>query len=452
MLNNLINFLNLISSKMMKKVPEDQDLIILGTRDSKYGGGYKPTGISVADFLSNIPTPTVPFGIWSLSDSAGEKTYYDTYEDAIPFFNVGNAITLETSTNLSVNLVLKNGININLNGNTLRVDDSAYITDNGIFVNTVIFNGTISLQTSSNYGLYVLNASSKISIPAVLDGTGNNFSNGVYSIGTVTDANVIANEGMFQGAKSAVFDNCKIKAFGPNRGNQDTVNGHALYLAGVASNMEVYSTVSLKYCARAHVAGARLNNSRLESTAHRSVFLNGGFVDACWMRAPNFTCKVESGGTLSNSYSESTAAAPIYCLNQEGAVSDCTFVAQTFNALYFVGIGTWYSNCTFISNLAATGGSFLSGSGVLFEDCRFICRWDNAAGHCANLPLVNTSFIDCKFTTRNVSALGINVGAVGIYLVDNKFKGPAGSLGYSASLINLALNTQDNRGNSIINY
>ena len=109
MLNNLINFLNLISSKMMKKVPEDQDLIILGTRDSKYGGGYKPTGISVVDFLSSIPTPTVPFGIWSLSNSLGEKTYYDTYEDAIPFFSGGNAITLETSTNLSVNLVLKNG-------------------------------------------------------------------------------------------------------------------------------------------------------------------------------------------------------------------------------------------------------------------------------------------------------------------------------------------------------
>ena len=452
MLNNLINFLNLISSKMMKKVPEDQDLIILGTRDSKYGGGYKPTGISVVDFLSSIPTPTVAFGIWSLSNSLGEKTYYDTYEDAIPFFNFGNAITLETSTNLSVNLVLKNGININLNGNTLRVDDSAYITDNGIFVNTVIFNGTISLQGLSNYGLYVLNASSKISIPAILDGTGNNFSNGVYSIGTVTDANVIANEGMFQGANTAIFDNCKITAFGPNRGNQDTINGHALYLAGVASNMEVYSTVSNKYCARAHVAGARLNNSRLESTAHRSVFLDGGFVDACWMRAPNFTCKVESGGTLRNSYSESSAAAPIYCLNQDGAVSDCTFVAQTANVLYFVGIGTWYSNCTFISYLAATGGSFLSGQEVLFEDCRFICRWDDAAGHCANLPLVNTSFIDCKFTTRNVSALGINVGAVGIYLVDNKFKGPAGSLGYSASLINLALNTQDNRGNSIINY
>lgn len=56
MLNNLTNFLNLISTKMMKNTPEGSDLIILGTRDHKYGGGYKPTGISVDDFVNSIPT------------------------------------------------------------------------------------------------------------------------------------------------------------------------------------------------------------------------------------------------------------------------------------------------------------------------------------------------------------------------------------------------------------
>ena len=41
MLNNLTNFWNIITGKMIKRVPENSDLIPLGTRDSRYGGGYK---------------------------------------------------------------------------------------------------------------------------------------------------------------------------------------------------------------------------------------------------------------------------------------------------------------------------------------------------------------------------------------------------------------------------
>ena len=43
---------------MIKKVPEANDLIPLGTRDSRYSGKYKPTGITVQDFVNSIPIPT----------------------------------------------------------------------------------------------------------------------------------------------------------------------------------------------------------------------------------------------------------------------------------------------------------------------------------------------------------------------------------------------------------
>lgn len=58
MLNNLTNFWNIITTKMIKKVPEASDLISLGTRDSRYGGKYKSTAITVADFVNSIPIPT----------------------------------------------------------------------------------------------------------------------------------------------------------------------------------------------------------------------------------------------------------------------------------------------------------------------------------------------------------------------------------------------------------
>jgi len=54
MLNNLTNFFNIITGKMIKKVPENSDLIPLGTRDTRYGGNYKPTAISVADLAAAI--------------------------------------------------------------------------------------------------------------------------------------------------------------------------------------------------------------------------------------------------------------------------------------------------------------------------------------------------------------------------------------------------------------
>lgn len=54
MLNNLTNFFNLITNKMIKKVPEATDLIALGTRDQKYYGNYKPTGILYEDLKADV--------------------------------------------------------------------------------------------------------------------------------------------------------------------------------------------------------------------------------------------------------------------------------------------------------------------------------------------------------------------------------------------------------------
>jgi len=69
MLNNLSNFWNIITSKMIKKLAEPTDLIPLGTRDSRYGGNYKPTGILVSDFIAQLNiqpvVQTVGLSIWA---------------------------------------------------------------------------------------------------------------------------------------------------------------------------------------------------------------------------------------------------------------------------------------------------------------------------------------------------------------------------------------------------
>lgn len=61
MLNNLTNLFNLITGRMVKTKAEPSDLIVLGTRDSRYGGGYKPTVTTVKDFANVIGEPSVVF-------------------------------------------------------------------------------------------------------------------------------------------------------------------------------------------------------------------------------------------------------------------------------------------------------------------------------------------------------------------------------------------------------
>ncbi|MEX0594989.1 MAG: hypothetical protein WD512_00705 [Candidatus Paceibacterota bacterium] len=54
MLNNITNFFNLIKGKKIKTQLESQDLIAIGTRQSKGAGDYKPTAIRYADLQTQI--------------------------------------------------------------------------------------------------------------------------------------------------------------------------------------------------------------------------------------------------------------------------------------------------------------------------------------------------------------------------------------------------------------
>jgi hypothetical protein len=54
MLNNITNFFNLIKSKRIKTELESEDLIAIGTRQSKSKGDYKPTAIQFSDLQAQL--------------------------------------------------------------------------------------------------------------------------------------------------------------------------------------------------------------------------------------------------------------------------------------------------------------------------------------------------------------------------------------------------------------
>lgn len=126
MLNNLSNFWNIITGRMIKKLAEPSDLIPLGTRDSRYGGNYKPTAISFADLLIQItPTPEIITDINTLFVSPnGLDTNPGTLENPLK--------TLIAAKNLSVS------------GDLIYVLPGTYTFDN----RTLQYNTTVNTQVN----------------------------------------------------------------------------------------------------------------------------------------------------------------------------------------------------------------------------------------------------------------------------------------------------------------
>ncbi len=65
MLNNLTNFFNLIKVRMVKTVLEDSDLFVVGTRDTKYDGSYKPVVAPLSAVVNSVINQLPP-GLYSL--------------------------------------------------------------------------------------------------------------------------------------------------------------------------------------------------------------------------------------------------------------------------------------------------------------------------------------------------------------------------------------------------
>ena len=121
MLNNLINIFNLIKTKMVKTIVEADDLIILGTRDSKYTGNYKPTVIKFADMATQLNAGEVE----SVTDD-------------------GNGVVSVDNTDTTNHVIKFNGVNV----------DGISITGNGTSGNPLV----APIPTSLNFGLFAQTA------------------------------------------------------------------------------------------------------------------------------------------------------------------------------------------------------------------------------------------------------------------------------------------------------
>ena len=159
------------------------------------------------------------YGIFGISDSLGEYTYYSTLQSAINAASSGDVIQMFTNVIESspVTVILKDGVDLNMNGYTYTLDSNSTdhcLTDNNVTVNCKIYNGNIVrsnvtyVNDTTSLCLYVQNISTVIEtvgvyfISPATTGINNNgtvrgalvesYTRGIVNSGKLYSSNVIA--------------------------------------------------------------------------------------------------------------------------------------------------------------------------------------------------------------------------------------------------------------------
>lgn len=101
MLNNLSNIFNLKKGRKFKTTAESKDVLLLGTKDSKYGGEYKPTAILFEDLeaqiVASVPVPPPSDNTWDMTGVAfvdpvnGNNTTATLSDGNLPYQTVAAA-------------------------------------------------------------------------------------------------------------------------------------------------------------------------------------------------------------------------------------------------------------------------------------------------------------------------------------------------------------------------
>ena len=83
MLNNLTNFFNIIKEKFIKKTLDPSDLIAIGTKDYRYGGGYKPTAIKYEDLQLQVARPYKCYTVSLVQLGTEPPTVVNEFENSL---------------------------------------------------------------------------------------------------------------------------------------------------------------------------------------------------------------------------------------------------------------------------------------------------------------------------------------------------------------------------------
>jgi len=352
----------------------------------------------------------------AIYDSSGVPTFYATLSDAMAAAVSGNTIQLMTSMTevLTTALTLNLGVDINLNGNTLTIDQN---------------NTNITFQPVNNYVGKIINGTIK-----KINGTGEIFSSGTSTpeidfTGLVTD---------FTGGYHAFFTGGTfygIRAKGLNN----------VVFAGGGTYYDSIVTVTVGICFQSITA------IRCSATATTSI---------CYNQCTTYYCRGQHSGNSGNGvYSSGThyyswgtsingsafyGATAINCWGYSTNLWGCIGSADK-STLYSVNersfTGGKCTNCDLRSDNFRTADADANG---IFTHNYVVCNYSSAIG--IGVSAFNNAVVTHNhFKLTHASAYGIDhAGGTGIYAGLNTVKG--GASVYSAGTIKLTINTTNSQG------
>jgi hypothetical protein len=431
-----------------KKISQYTEALSVGNDDLfdisvDLGGGVYETR-SVRKSNLGIGGSASPWGIY---DASGALTGYATYALAQAAAVSGETIHMFTDVTETgaVECILKDGVDINLNGNiyTLNVatTEDAF-TDNNIQVACSIFNGTIkreggTFSTVNSLGLHVDNSNSEVILNGVViessfgctasvDGklTGGKFISGAgtvsyscSSLGEVSDASIYAvNGARLSGDARNIF--CRVTT-----GTALDVRGTGEYHNLLGISLGSYGIFSN--------SGCKVYNSTGISFASYGIFAGGN--------GKYYSCHGYSSalvGFLSNSIN--------------GEVIDCSGVSD---GNYAFGISGKAFSCFAQSSVSQ---AVRLNNDAVWHNGEAESTWNNASGH-AYYNSSSTSGLAGVYNSlgkvANASANGVHcIGSTyNIRFGNNTFEGCTLILNTgTAGVVNLQTNAPDTEGNILV--
>jgi len=341
-------------------------------------------------------------GVLGIANADGNFTYYADYRTALA--NAKNGETIVQFADIvernPVAIVLKNGVNINLNGFTYTITWPTYaMLDNNAAVTCTIMNGSIkstSTVTSATL-IFIQNASSRITTNCYFESLSQ--STVVQNAGTWIGGSIrgfLSNGGGFQNATSGIAYNVYAEAvYGIVAGTSAIYSSIGVGTYGIISGGIARNCIGIgSFAGIANEVGGTYENCIGISTAgfgagfYRS--LTGRIVNLIAISTASNAVRHEDV-TFYNLFAYSSAS---------NAIGSGGFLTGAFP-----GTCSRFYGGTLISTTAAVvGGSSNAGfaGGNIFVGVNMDCQWNNSAGHCVTMQTFTSANLGVQFQPNEI--------------------------------------------------
>lgn len=407
-------------------------------------------------------TPKVASGIFGIADSSGVYTYYSTFTLAMTAAISGQTIELFTDVtetgNVQVNL--KNGVNINLNGHTYTLDNAGTanaISDNNTGVRCKIMNGIISrtngtASQSNSCTMYIDSSASIIECEGVKFLS--TFGYACINEGTVYGGDYFGNWGFYN--RTGVAYN--ITGTGTTGNGLLIVGSRNVNCIGISSGTHGIATSggSMENCQGISTGGGGYGLfAQGGSISNSSFFSSASFGAGCVSSTTEFfNCVFRSSASaglyaqsavmLDNCSGYSTASYGLWAFNATSIIKNSTGYSTANNGIR-AGSAVELHNCTAQSTSAAA----LHTANKVYS-CNIMSTWNNAAGHAITGDSTAYSEVfNCYLQVTNASANCLHYGsAINVKFGANVYKGATTPV--NANITQTQANAPDTYGNILI--